>query len=81
MTRTTIEETVRQFLTEEFEIDANKLTMDAKMKDDLGIDSLDVADIVVIVEDKFGVVIKSDEMASIETLDDFCSFIEQKTSK
>ncbi len=81
MTRTTIEETVKQFLIEEFEIDAQKLTMTAKMKDDLGIDSLDVADIVVIVEDKFGVVIKADEMASIETLDDFCSFIEQKTSK
>ena len=81
MTRTIIEETVKQFLTEEFEIDDNKLTMTAKMKDDLGIDSLDVADIVVIVEEKFGVVIKSDEMAGIETLDDFCSFIEQKTSK
>jgi len=81
MTRTTIEETIKQFLIEEFEIDAHKLTMDAKMKDDLGIDSLDVADIVVIVEEKFGVVIKADEMANIVTLDDFCSFIEQKTSK
>ncbi|MBQ1697477.1 MAG: acyl carrier protein [Bacteroidales bacterium] len=81
MARTIIEETVKQFLVEELEIDANKLSMDAKMKDDLGIDSLDVADIVVIVEEKFGFVIKTEEMADIVTLDDFCSFIEQKTSK
>ena len=81
MTRTTIEETVKQFLIEEFEIDASKLTMAAKMKDDLGIDSLDVADIVVIVEEKFGFLIKAEEMANIITLNDFCTFIEQKTSK
>lgn len=81
MTRKTIEETVKQFLVEDLEIDADRITMDAKMKDDLGIDSLDIADIVVIVEEKFGFVIKTEEVAGIVTLDDFCSFIEQKTSK
>ena len=81
MTKETIIDTVRQFLREEFEIDANKITMDAKMKEDLGIDSLDVADIVVIVEEKFGFLIKVEEMAGIVTINDFCTFIEQKTSK
>jgi len=81
MTRENIEESVRQFLIEELEVDANKISIDARMKDDLGIDSLDVADIVVLVEERFGFVIKSEEMAGLVTLNDFCNFIEQKTTK
>lgn len=81
MTRKNIEETVRQFLTEELEIDASKITPNATLKDDLGIDSLDIADIVVIVEESFGFVLKSEEMAQMVTFNDFCNFIEQKTTK
>ena len=47
MTRTEIEEKVRNFLIEDLEIDEEKITPDAKLKDDMGIDSLDFVDIVV----------------------------------
>lgn len=50
MTRTEIEEKVRNFLIEDLEIDEEKISDDAKLKDDMGIDSLDFVDIVVIVE-------------------------------
>ena len=50
MTRTEIEEKVRYFLIEDLEIDEEKIFPDAKLKEDLGIDSLDFVDIVVIVE-------------------------------
>ena len=54
MTRTEIEEKVREFLIEDLEIDEEKIVPEGKLKDDLGIDSLDFVDIVVIVEKKFG---------------------------
>ena len=50
------------------------------MKDDLGIDSLDFVDIVVIVEKKFGFKIKPEEMADVKTLTQFCDYIEQKVA-
>ena len=50
MERKEIEEKVRNFLIEDLEIDEDKIAPEAKLKDDLGIDSLDFVDIVVIVE-------------------------------
>ncbi|MBQ5452737.1 MAG: acyl carrier protein [Bacteroidales bacterium] len=81
MTRTEIEETVKEFLVDELEIDPEKIVMDARMKDDVGIDSLDFVDIVVIVDKKFGFKIMPEEMKNIVTLNDFCNYIEKKTAK
>ena len=78
MTRTEIEEKVREFLIEDLEIDEEKIVPEGKLKDDLGIDSLDFVDIVVIVEKKFGLKIKPEEMAGITTLRQFCDYIESK---
>ena len=80
MTRTEIEEKVREFLIDDLEIDEEKIAPEALLKDDLGIDSLDFVDIVVIVEKKFGFKIKPEEMAEVKTLTQFCDYIEQKTS-
>ncbi len=78
MTRSEIEEKVREFLIEDLEIDEEKIVPEGKLKDDLGIDSLDFVDIVVIVEKKFGFKIKPEEMAGITTLRQFCDYIESK---
>ena len=78
MTRTEIEEKVRNFLIEDLEIDEDKIADDAKLKDDMGIDSLDFVDIVVIVEKNFGFKIKPEEMADVTTLRQFCDYIESK---
>ena len=81
MTRIEIEESVRQFLVEELEIDQEKIVMDARMKEDIGLDSLDFVDIVVIVDKKFGFKIMPEEMKGIVTLNDFCDYIEKKITK
>ena len=80
MTRQEIEEKVRDFLIEDLEIDEEKITDDAKLKDDMGIDSLDFVDIVVIVEKNFGFKIKPEEMAGVPTLHEFCDYIESKVA-
>ena len=78
MTRTEIEEKVREFLIDDLEIDEEKIVPEGKLKDDLGIDSLDFVDIVVIIERKFGFKIKPEEMAGVNTLQKFCDYIESK---
>ena len=78
MTREEIEEKVRAFLIDDLEIDEEKISDDAKLKDDMGIDSLDFVDIVVIVEKNFGFKIKPEEMKDVTTLSQFCDYIESK---
>ncbi len=78
MTREEIDLKVREFLIEDLEIDEEKIREDGKLKDDLGIDSLDFVDIVVIVEEKFGFKIKPEEMVGITTLKEFCDYVERK---
>ena len=80
MERKEIEEKVRNFLIEDLEIDEEKIAPEAKLKDDLGIDSLDFVDIVVIVEKNFGFKIKPEEMAGVVTLGDFYGYIERKVN-
>jgi len=78
MTRVEIEKSVKEFLIEELEIEESKIIPEGKLKDDLGIDSLDFVDIVVIVERKFGFKINPEEMTGITTLSQFCDYIETK---
>lgn len=78
MDRKEIEEKVREFLIDDLEIDEDKIAPEALLKDDLGIDSLDFVDIVVIVDKKFGFKIKPEEMTGVKTLSQFCDYIESK---
>lgn len=78
MTRTEIEEKVRAFLIDDLEIDEDKIFDDAKLKEDMGIDSLDFVDIIVIVDKNFGFKITPEEMKGVTTLKEFCDYIESK---
>ena len=78
MSRQEIEEKVRAFLIDDLEIDEEKISDDATLKEYMGIDSLDFVDIVVIVEKNFGFKIKPEEMTGVTTLRQFCDYIESK---
>ncbi len=81
MERTEIEEKVRDFLIDDLEVEEEKIFPDARLKEDVGIDSLDFVDIVVIVEKNFGFKIKPEEMAGVVTLNDFYNYIESKVNQ
>jgi len=78
MNRQEIEEKVKAFLLNDLEIDEDKIFDDARLKEDMGIDSLDFVDIVVIVERNFGFKIKPEEMQGVTTLRQFCDYIESR---
>ena len=78
MTLKDIQEKVTAFLVNELEIDESKIQGDARLKEDLGIDSLEVVDVVVLVEQEFGFKMKPEDFKTIKTFDEFCSFIVER---
>ncbi len=78
MNRQEIEEIVKNFLVEDLELDESKIKPEARLKEDIGIDSLDFVDIVVIVEKKFGFKIKPEELTKVKLYSQFCDYIEKK---
>lgn len=80
MDKSEIEEKVNAFLIDELEIDEEKLKPEALLKEQLGIDSLDFVDIVVIVEKQFGFKIKPEEMKTVKTLGQFYDYIASKVA-
>ena len=78
MNRQKIESKINEFLIEEIEIEADNISPDAHLQNDLGIDSLDFVDIVVIIDQYFGIKVKGEELAKVKTLGEFYDFIEQK---
>ncbi len=69
---------INDFLIDEFEVEEDLLLPDAGLKKDLGIDSLDFVDIAVIIENKFDIRIKGEEMGEVRTLGDFHNYILSK---
>lgn len=78
MTREEIIEKVDAFLVEEFEIEKDKIAPEANFKDDLGLESLDFVDIVVIIERDFGFKVKGEDMVHIRQLSDLYNYIEKQ---
>ncbi len=75
-----IEDKVKGFLIDDLEVDEDCIYPEARLKEDVGIDSLDFVDIVVIVEKNFGFKIKPEEMAGVTTLADFYKYIDGKVN-
>jgi acyl carrier protein len=75
MKKDEIIEIVNNFLIEEFELDAEDLTPEAHLMNDLEIESLDFVDIVVIIEKDFGFKVKNEDLTSLRTLDDLYDYI------
>ena len=80
MERKEIESLINNFLIEDMEIEANVIADEAKLKEDLGLDSLDFVDIVVIIEKTFGFKIKPEEMTNVITVKDFYDYIDAKVN-
>ena len=75
MTKEEIQKIINSFLIEEFEIEKGQIRPEARLKDDLGLESLDFVDIAVIVQKEFGITLKGEEMTGIRTLQDLYRYI------
>ncbi len=78
MERPEIESKLRELLVEELGLDAEKITMEATFEEDLEVDSLGVVELLMALEDNFGVTIPDEEAESIGTVGQAVDIVEQK---
>ncbi len=77
----TIEEIIEKasaVLAEEFEIEESAITADAPLKETLGLDSLDLVDVVVLVNTHFGVTLTGQDFVGVVTFQDFYELLNKK---
>ena len=69
-------EKLKDLLVEELQIDEKIITMDAELSNDLGINSIDLADLVMMCEDKFGIEISDTDSNRFITVGDVVDYLE-----
>ena len=72
-------ERIRELLAEQLDIDEEKITMDSNILEDFEADSLDVVDMVMSLEDEFGVEIPDEEIENQHTVGDVVRYVEDNT--
>ena len=70
-------ENVRNALAEQFEVDAESIGMETSLIDDLGADSLDVVELIMSLEDIFGITISDEDAAQLHTVSRIVDYLEK----
>jgi len=81
MSKEEVVNVVNGFLIEEFEIEPETLEPHAVLQEALDLDSLDYVDLIVVIEDNFGVKVTGEDFKQIKTLDEFYNLICSKTEE
>ncbi len=76
----TIYERVRDIIVDQLGVDAEEVTMDAKFRDDLKADSLDLVELIMAFEEEFGGEISDEEAQEITTVGDAVRYLEGNQS-
>lgn len=70
-------ETIRALLAEQLDIDPDKITMDSDIMNDFEADSLDLVDMVMTLEDEFGIEVPDDAIETLHTVGDVVRFVDE----
>ena len=73
----TAEARVREIIVEELGVEADKVTPEASFVDDLGADSLDTVELVMALEEEFGIDIPDEDAEKMRTVGDAIAYIEE----
>ena len=69
-------EKIKQILAEQLDADIETMTAETKIAEDLGADSLDVVEMLMSIEDEFGIEVPDEEVENIKTVGDIVNYIE-----
>jgi acyl carrier protein len=70
---------VREHLAEELEVDASRIREETRFKEDLDADSLDLYELVMELEDRYGIAVSEEQAARIKTVGDAVAFVVEHT--
>ncbi len=69
-------EEIKRILSEELGIDENTITLESKIVDDLGADSLDVVELIMALEDAYNIEVSDDKAQTLKTVKDIIDYLE-----
>lgn len=69
-------ETLKNLLVEELQLDADEIKMESELINDLGVNSIELADLVMLCEDKFGIEIDDEDIHKFVTVGDVVTYLE-----
>ena len=70
-------ENVRDALAQQFEVDPESITLETSLIDDLGADSLDVVELIMSLEDMYGISISDEDAAQIYTVGRIVEYLDK----
>ncbi len=73
-----LNERVNTLITDQLGVDRKSLTPEANLLDDLGADSLDVVELVMALEEEFGIEVPDDDVENIRTIGDIVQYVEAR---
>ena len=76
-----VAEKVKHIIVEQLGVDEEEVKETASFVDDLGADSLDVVELVMALEEEFGMEISDEDAEKLSTVKDAISYIESKSQK
>lgn len=71
-------EKIMDLLAKQLRIDVNTLSPDTNIVEDLGADSLDIVEMLMAIEENFGITVSDEEAVTLKTIADVADFIEKK---
>lgn len=67
---------IREIIAKQLDVDAEKITMESKLIEDLKADSLDIVELIMDLEQEFDIEIPDDELPKVHTVGDIVSYVE-----
>ena len=74
-------EKVRKIIADQLNIAEDRITPDVRLVEDLGIDSLDTLEMLMALEDEYGIQISNEDAQELKTVQDIVNYIEAKVKK
>ncbi|MBR5478749.1 MAG: acyl carrier protein [Clostridia bacterium] len=71
-------EKVQAIIADQLDIDTDKITNETSLSEDLGADSLDIVEMIMSIEDEFGIEIDDDDAKGFKTIADLIAYIDAK---
>ena len=78
MAKEEIFDKLKELVVDQLGVEEDEVTMEATMQDYLGADSLDLVDLVMSVEEEFGVKVADEDLENIKTVGDIVNYIEER---
>ncbi|MCI6019427.1 MAG: acyl carrier protein [Clostridiales bacterium] len=68
-------EKIREIICEQLSVDESEVSLEASFKDDLGADSLDLFELVMALEEEYGIEIPTDDLSQITTVGEVIEYL------